>query len=182
MLARLLACLLACLLPCLRRSLGPQRQSTDGVEKGVTPGQTSPHREGSAWPADLPTAGTPEGAAASDATSLTNPQEETPEAAAASDANAADLLHHHLLCGAGCEVSQASCSGSGAAAAAAMEEEPDAMFWQSVEELEGEKRRRGAHAKHVARHQRKRLTKTRRRECARHAAWSDDMDGDLSSF
>ena len=74
------------------------------------------------------------------------------------------------------------------------------MFWQSVEELEGEKRRREAeakrlaeeledekrrreaHAKHVARHQRKRLTKTRRRECARHAAWSDDMDGDLSSF
>ena len=49
-------------------------------------------------------------------------------------------------------------------------------------ELEGEKRRREAHAKHVARHQRKRLTKTRRRECARHAAWSDDMDGDLSSF
>ena len=45
---------------------GEKRQSTDGVEKGVTPGQTSPHREGSAWPADLPTAGTPEGAAASD--------------------------------------------------------------------------------------------------------------------
>ena len=100
----------------LRRSLGPKRESTDGVEKGVTPGQTSPHREGSAWPADLPTAGTPEGAAASDATSLTNPQEE----------------------------------------------EPVAMFWQSVEELEGEKRRCEAHAKRVARHQRKRLSASAR--------------------
>ena len=95
---------------------GEKRQSTDGVEKGVTPGQTSPHREGSAWPADLPTAGTPEGAAASDVTSLTNPQEE----------------------------------------------EPVAMFWQSVEELEGEKRRCEAHAKRVARHQRKRLSASAR--------------------
>ena len=95
---------------------GEKRQSTDGVEKGVNPGQTSPHREGSAWPADLPTAGTPEGAAASDVTSLTNPQEE----------------------------------------------EPVAMFWQSVEELEGEKRRCEAHAKRVARHQRKRLSASAR--------------------
>ena len=51
------------------------------------------------------------------------------------------------------------------------------MFWQSVEELEGEKRRREAAARRVAKCQHQRVTKRRRRKYARYAAWSDDVSG-----